>query len=63
MRIAVDAPCTEIECFAYKNGYCAILVNTDFSSRVCPFRKTEKQLNKERELAELRSSGVHRNDL
>lgn len=35
-------------CFAYKYGKCAILNSTDFS-RFCPFYKTRKEYNDERE--------------
>jgi len=51
---AIYAACSETECFAYKNGLCAVLVNNNFSGRTCPFRKTEEQLVEERKRAEKR---------
>lgn len=35
-------------CFAYKEGKCVILKSTEFSS-FCPFYKTRKEFNDERE--------------
>lgn len=53
-RATTDVACTEIECFANKNGYCTILVNNNFLGRACPFRKTEEQLVKEQKETEKR---------
>ncbi len=60
-RATTDAACAEKECFACKNGYCAILVNNDFSGRACPFRKTEEQLVEERKRTEMRLDHLERN--
>lgn len=35
------------DCFAHSNGRCAILCNTDFKGKDCPFYKTEEQCAKE----------------
>lgn len=31
------------DCFAYSNGHCAILSNTNFNGKDCPFHKTREQ--------------------
>ena len=41
-------------CFAYKNGSCRALQDTDFGKKPCPFYKTVKQNEKESAEAMLR---------
>lgn len=35
--------CGQRSCFAYRNGKCACLDDTDFGGKACPFYKTRKQ--------------------
>lgn len=58
----IDAPCTEFECFAYKNGYCAVLVCSNFGKRKCPFFKTKEQFDLGQALSEKRRNLTKRGD-
>lgn len=40
--------CKMTRCFAYKNGSCRALQDTDFGKKPCPFYKTTKQNEKQK---------------
>lgn len=37
------------KCFAYSETACTILRDTDFGHKLCPFYKTKKQFNEDKE--------------
>lgn len=43
-------PCSmcDPKCFAFHEGLCRILIDTNFNGKDCPFRKTNEQVEQER---------------
>ena len=62
MSNTMDPPCTEIECFAYKNGCCAILTDNNFGERKCPFYQTKEQRERDQRRIEERLKSLERGD-
>lgn len=46
----VDPYCTRTVCFACRTYGCTILNDSDFGDRKCPFFKTKKEFERDREL-------------
>ena len=38
--------CSRKDCFAYREGCCIVLLDTDFGRRSCPFYKTEEEFRR-----------------
>lgn len=55
---ATVCACAKGDCFAYKDGGCSALTDSDFGKRKCPFFKTKEQVETEREAAEKRMRAV-----
>lgn len=50
-------------CFAYKDGICRILKDTDFGDRACPFFKTQEQADEDNRRTRERLIAEGRSDL
>lgn len=42
-KLNIEDVCGQRGCFAYREGHCDCLSNTDFNGRACPFFKTMEQ--------------------
>lgn len=55
--------CPNNQCASYRKGVCIVLASNDFGTRACPFFKTTKEAEMEREASLERLVGLGRHDL